>query len=777
MTKIQKLKIINSSWFIPVSKDRIPLALLILLLSFLITLLALVSAFQARGIVFPSFFTDPYGFFSVVYLPEWGTAELSLYHPDKVLTINERPIEPKFRYGDYPIQRIYKLTRKLYETGDKNVTILMRRNKQEFKIQCQLREIGKKEIIIFFGLYAVIGWLILWAGLIIWIFSEFKQGAKACLLTFFEYLLFMLTLFDYHTTTLLTPVFTLSTLMIPPVFFWLAFSFPTPLSKNNKLVALLMIIGFVYIGFSTIVGIIGPMLGLNSIWYVQLIMDFIAPLALIVMIFFYFYRLKKSEGIFKKQLLSVSLFYFCIPITSLVLKFSVYFNNPLFHIIFPFIPCIMVLVMAYSIIMYNIVSINALLAKRCFTIPLIFIALFVTCCFYILVVEQLTKSPLNQAIFCVTLFFSTFYLFSKLVVKVFLPTTDKFILSLKQVNNQLTSLAKEDLIKKQIIGLVEKLIPTMKARIKEQKTIYKDKKMIGNSQYWSEVSPLTRHLVQPLRIGNYYYGYLEIFPQKPGTLFSHDDLSLISYIANIGSIALCNVPKNNSPAYCKHETEHIAKTDKNYAIETLGAEIAHEIKYSLNYFQFLLNELKDNQSIDNEDITIGQEEMKRMDRLILSIGNLQQSIPQLREVNVLNTIKRTINLLKVDIDIFNTAITIDIPCDLNVIADTDPLLQLFANLIRNSIQASGKNGKIDVIYLQTSDQGILEFNDSGKGFPDTDIFSPWVTTKKKGAGLGLTICQRIVRSFDWTIQASRKHNLTCFSITIPIHSIVGETTL
>jgi two-component system nitrogen regulation sensor histidine kinase GlnL len=64
----------------------------------------------------------------------------------------------------------------------------------------------------------------------------------------------------------------------------------------------------------------------------------------------------------------------------------------------------------------------------------------------------------------------------------------------------------------------------------------------------------------------------------------------------------------------------------------------------------------------------------------------------------------------------------------------------------------------------------IDVEDDGPGIPadvQTNLFSPFVTTKPKGTGLGLAICQRIVSDHGGTIRFETVPGRTLFRLTLP----------
>ncbi len=113
-----------------------------------------------------------------------------------------------------------------------------------------------------------------------------------------------------------------------------------------------------------------------------------------------------------------------------------------------------------------------------------------------------------------------------------------------------------------------------------------------------------------------------------------------------------------------------------------------------------------------------------------------------------------------------------------VVADKDELVQVFSNLLRNSMQAIESAGRrAGVLRVRTErkpDRVEIRFTDNGGGISPENlsrIFEPNFTTKtlEKGTGLGLSISRRIVRAFggDLQVESTREGEGTTFLIWLP----------
>ncbi|TQV80019.1 sensor histidine kinase [Aliikangiella coralliicola] len=100
--------------------------------------------------------------------------------------------------------------------------------------------------------------------------------------------------------------------------------------------------------------------------------------------------------------------------------------------------------------------------------------------------------------------------------------------------------------------------------------------------------------------------------------------------------------------------------------------------------------------------------------------------------------------------------------------------QLLLNLLNNASDAMGSEGEISILCQMKNNDIFVEVTDNGCGINEEDVkhvFEPFFTTKDvgSGTGLGLTVCQDIIRAHDGSISLSSKIGLgTSVKILLPI---------
>jgi signal transduction histidine kinase len=113
--------------------------------------------------------------------------------------------------------------------------------------------------------------------------------------------------------------------------------------------------------------------------------------------------------------------------------------------------------------------------------------------------------------------------------------------------------------------------------------------------------------------------------------------------------------------------------------------------------------------------------------------------------------------------------------------DKDLLDIIIRNLLSNAVKYTARGGRISILLKDRSNNGegiLVKVCDNGTGIPEskkkyiftsTEIESTPGTEKEKGTGLGLKLCQDLVKINNGTITVESKEGEgTCFLITLPL---------
>lgn len=130
-----------------------------------------------------------------------------------------------------------------------------------------------------------------------------------------------------------------------------------------------------------------------------------------------------------------------------------------------------------------------------------------------------------------------------------------------------------------------------------------------------------------------------------------------------------------------------------------------------------------------------------------------------------------------DVSPTRTKLTLHPETDIPIIlSDRTKLRQVFINIIKNALEAVADIPqayvKIILSYDPDAETIFIRFKDNGCGIPPEQIdviFSPMVTFKPNGNGLGLSISKKIIEAHNGSISVtSRVGQGTCFTICLPV---------
>ena len=104
--------------------------------------------------------------------------------------------------------------------------------------------------------------------------------------------------------------------------------------------------------------------------------------------------------------------------------------------------------------------------------------------------------------------------------------------------------------------------------------------------------------------------------------------------------------------------------------------------------------------------------------------------------------------------------------------DLFALNRVYRNLLINAFQATAPGGRVLIRTLRQNEHAVVEIADTGCGIPPDrleNIFEDFVTTKRRGLGLGLAISKKVVEQLDGTIAvASDVGRGTTFTLHFPL---------
>ncbi len=213
----------------------------------------------------------------------------------------------------------------------------------------------------------------------------------------------------------------------------------------------------------------------------------------------------------------------------------------------------------------------------------------------------------------------------------------------------------------------------------------------------------------------------------------------------------------------------------------LVSEITHDLKKPLTNIRGILQLLRERWSKAKEKekyFNLVEEEIFRLDELVKEIVNFSNPYKyEMEKRDIVSILDRALKLVEQDLVTRHIALKKEYKEGHTVLADKNQMMEVFLNIILNSMEAMPQGGELRVsnsIYKNPKEG--REFvrviiADSGCGIPPENlnrIFDRYFTTKKEGTGLGLAVVQRIVKAHGGYVSVkSQPKKGTSFFVDLP----------
>lgn len=201
-----------------------------------------------------------------------------------------------------------------------------------------------------------------------------------------------------------------------------------------------------------------------------------------------------------------------------------------------------------------------------------------------------------------------------------------------------------------------------------------------------------------------------------------------------------------------HMEQRLQQSERLASIGELSTYIAHEIRNPLFAISGFANSLLRSVTQDEksrEKLKIILEESKRLDGILKSILNFSRPIEASAGITDVNEVVRsTLDVMCLGCELKGIFVLKDLTEPMaKAKADPELVKQSLINLVKNSMEAMPEGGTLTVRTGLTRDYVTLEVEDTGAGIqPEIrdKVFSPFFSTKGKGAGLGLAMIRKII---------------------------------
>jgi len=189
--------------------------------------------------------------------------------------------------------------------------------------------------------------------------------------------------------------------------------------------------------------------------------------------------------------------------------------------------------------------------------------------------------------------------------------------------------------------------------------------------------------------------------------------------------------------------------EQNQVWVGMAKETAHQLGTPLSSLMAWVEILK-MKNMDSATISEMEKDVHRFEIITQRFSNIG-SLPKLEKQNIVKSVYDAIDYViarsskKVK---FSVNISKDVEYNIPL---NEPLFEwVIENLCKNAIDAMDGEGKIDISVTEENQSVLIDITDTGKGIFKSKfktVFKPGYTSKKRGWGLGLTLCKRIIETY------------------------------
>src|SRR6202140_740647 len=233
------------------------------------------------------------------------------------------------------------------------------------------------------------------------------------------------------------------------------------------------------------------------------------------------------------------------------------------------------------------------------------------------------------------------------------------------------------------------------------------------------------------------------------------------------------------------------RSERLAALGQLSAGLAHEIRNPLGVIkgsaEMLTQKLQASDELARELAGYISTEVNRLSALVTEFLDFARPLhAQPHPADLIALLDRVIQIVAARFTDSGIRVERHYPSGLPLVPLDESLCeQAFLNIVQNAYEAMQDNGpggtfRVQVRTVIRNDRhGVeLRFSDTGPGVPDElreEIFNPFVTTKKTGVGLGLSIVSKIIDGHQGSIHVENAAGGgAVFTLFFPLNELANS---
>ncbi len=295
------------------------------------------------------------------------------------------------------------------------------------------------------------------------------------------------------------------------------------------------------------------------------------------------------------------------------------------------------------------------------------------------------------------------------------------------------------------------------------------------------------------------FSFLDIFTSYSRFIYPVAYLSFLGFVLGMGcfKLSVLNRFMKDRSKQCEAEVSFISQeldatqgklfeTGKNSIFANISAGIIHQLTQPVTAINGIAKFVKGEMDVKDQyyrPITLISDQASYLKGMIEDLMALLRHKGIKRDyIDVNGVIEKSIELLTDELRIQRVSWDVNLGKYLpKVYVDSIHLQQVFMNIMINAMQAlvtlpQGEQRSIAISSSWNRKEGHVEvsFKDTGPGISNNEkekIFEPFFSTKQKGTGIGLSLCQNLLNQMGGEISVeSRLGQGAVFCVKFPVEN-------
>jgi signal transduction histidine kinase len=237
-------------------------------------------------------------------------------------------------------------------------------------------------------------------------------------------------------------------------------------------------------------------------------------------------------------------------------------------------------------------------------------------------------------------------------------------------------------------------------------------------------------------------------------------------------------------AQLKAQAEALMRAEQLAAVGRISAQVAHEVRNPLSSIGLnveLMQDAFERATFESPaDAREARELLAAVTREVDRLTEVTEQYlrmarppqPSLEPTDVTEVLASVLDFSREELERAQVEVVRELAEDPpQALADEGQLRQVFLNLLRNAREAMPDGGRLTIATRVHEREVEVALQDTGRGMSESvrsRIFEPFFTTKEDGTGLGLAVCQQILKAHGGSLGCqSEPGQGTTFSVRLP----------